>query len=138
MNYNTTSNMKAALKEACPNGIDVYYDNVGGETAEAVMYLINKNARIINCGAISMYNDKKMPQLDAVQPFLVRKSALMQGFIVSNYQDEFGKGMQQLGQWLKEGKLTYKQTIVEGFENIPQAFLDLFTGENVGKMIVKV
>lgn len=138
INYKTTQNMKKAIAEACPNGVDIYFDNVGGEISDAVLFSINKFARMIICGAISVYNSTSMPTGISVQPFLVRKSALMQGFIVSNYESQFPEAVQQLGQWLMEGKLVYEETIVEGFENIPQAFLDLFEGKNKGKMVVKV
>ena len=73
-----------------------------------------------------------------VEGLLIKKSALMQGFIVSDFSDKFAEGAQQLGQWLQEGKLTYEETVVEGFDAIPQAFINLFTGKNTGKMIVKI
>ncbi|WP_423999999.1 NADP-dependent oxidoreductase [Maribacter sp. IgM3_T14_3] len=138
INYKTTKDMKAAIKEAAPNGVDIYFDNVGGPISDAVLFNINQFARIINCGAISVYNDTETPMAVAVQPFLVKNSALMQGFIVSNYADKFPVAMKQLATWLGEGKLKYKETVVEGFENTPQAFLDMMDGKNKGKMIVKV
>jgi NADPH-dependent curcumin reductase CurA len=138
INYNTTEDMKAALRTACPDGVDVYFDNVGGPISDAVLYNINKFARLIICGAISVYNSTEMPKSISVQPFLIKNSALMQGFIVSNYSDKFPEAMKQLSTWLAEGKLNYTETIVDGFENTPQAFLDLFEGKNKGKMIVKV
>lgn len=138
INYKTTKNMKAAIKEAAPNGVDVYFDNVGGPISDAVLFNINQFARIIICGAISVYNKTELPMAVAVQPFLVKNSALMQGFIVSNYADKFPQAMKQLSTWLGEEKLTYKETIVEGFDNTPQAFLDMMDGKNKGKMIVKV
>ncbi|WP_291968013.1 NADP-dependent oxidoreductase [Maribacter sp.] len=138
INYKTTKDMKAAIKEAAPNGVDVYFDNVGGPISDAVLFNINQFARIINCGAISVYNKTELPMAVAVQPFLVKNSALMQGFIVSNYADKFPQAMKQLSTWLGEEKLTYKETIVEGFDNTPQAFLDMMDGKNKGKMIVKV
>ncbi|HAF77490.1 MAG TPA: NADP-dependent oxidoreductase [Maribacter sp.] len=138
INYKTTKDMKAAIKEAAPNGVDVYFDNVGGPISDAVLFNINQFARIIICGAISVYNKTELPMAVAVQPFLVKNSALMQGFIVSNYADKFPQAMKQLSTWLSEEKLTYKETIVEGFDNTPQAFLDMMDGKNKGKMIVKV
>ncbi len=138
INYKTTKDMKAAIKEAAPNGVDVYFDNVGGPISDAVLFNINQFARIIVCGAISVYNKTELPMAVAVQPFLVKNSALMQGFIVSNYADKFPQAMKQLSTWLGEEKLTYKETIVEGFDNTPQAFLDMMDGKNKGKMIVKV
>lgn len=138
INYKTTDDMKAAIEEAAPNGVDIYFDNVGGPISDAVLFNINQFARIIICGAISVYNKTEIPMAVAVQPFLVKNSALMQGFIVRNYADKFPQAMKQLSTWLGEGKLTYKETIVEGFENTPQAFLDMMDGKNKGKMIVKV
>ena len=93
---------------------------------------------MINCGAISVYNDTETPTGPRVEPILIKNSVSMQGFTIGNYQSQFKEGMQQLGKWLKEDKLTYSETIVEGFDNIPQAFIDLFDGKNQGKMIVKV
>ena len=130
--------MGTALKTACPDGIDIYFDNVGGPISDAVLFNINKFARMIICGAISVYNNTEIPKSISVQPFLVKNSALMQGFIVSNYSEKFPEAMKQLSTWLAEDKLTYTETTVEGFENTPQAFLDLFEGKNKGKMIVKV
>jgi NADPH-dependent curcumin reductase CurA len=118
--------------------VDIYFDNVGGPISDAVLFNINRLARIVVCGAISVYNNTELPKSISVQPFLVRNSALMQGFIVSNYVDEFPEAMQQLSEWLAEGKLTYTETIVDGFENIPNAFIDLFDGKNKGKMVVKI
>ncbi|SDS59356.1 hypothetical protein SAMN04487764_2575 [Gillisia sp. Hel1_33_143] len=138
INYNTTENMKDAIKEACPNGVDIYFDNVGGEISDAILFNINRFARMIICGAISVYNETSVPKGVSVQPFLIKNSALMQGFIVSNYEDKFQEAMQHLGTWLSEDKLNYSETIVESFDNIPQAFLDLFSGKNKGKMVVKV
>lgn len=138
INYNTTKDMAKAIKNACPNGVDVYFDNVGGSISDAVLFNINKFARIIVCGAISVYNETEIPTGLSVQPFLIKNSALMQGFIIANYSDKFPEAIQQLATWLSEDKLTYTETIVEGFENTPQAFLDLFSGKNKGKMIVKL
>ncbi|WP_372937935.1 NADP-dependent oxidoreductase [Seonamhaeicola sp.] len=138
INYNTTKDMKAAIAEAAPNGVDLYFDNVGGPISDAVLFNINRFARIIICGAISVYNETEIPKSMSVQPFLVKNSALMQGFIVSNYADKFPEAIQQLAGWLAEDKLTYTETIVDGFDNIPQAFIDLFEGKNKGKMIVKI
>lgn len=138
INYKTTKNMTEALAKACPNGIDVYFDNVGGEISEAVLFNINKFSRTVNCGSISVYNNTELPKSISVQPFLVRKSASMQGFIVFDYADKHPEGIKQLAAWLQQGKLHNTETIKEGFENIPQAFLGLFEGKNKGKMVVKV
>jgi len=138
INYKTTPNMVEAIAKACPNGVDIYFDNVGGSISDAVFFNINKFSRLVICGAISIYNATSLPKSVSVQPFLVKNSALMQGFIVSNYAAQFPEGIKQLALWLREGKISYNETIIEGFENIPQAFIDLFEGKNTGKMIVKI
>jgi hypothetical protein len=138
INYNTTENMTEAIAKACPEGVDVYFDNVGGEISEAVLFNINKFSRTVNCGAISVYNNTELPKSISVQPFLIKKSSSMQGFVIFDYVDKHPEGIKQLAEWLGQGKLDYTETIVEGFENIPQAFLDLFDGKNKGKMVVKL
>ena len=138
INYNTTKNMTAAIKEAAPNGVDIYFDNVGGPISDAVLLNIKQFARFIICGAISVYNNTELPKSISVQPFLIKNSALMQGFIVFNYAEKYPEAIKQISQWLAEGKLSYSETIVEGFDAIPQTFLDLFEGKNKGKMLVKI
>jgi NADPH-dependent curcumin reductase CurA len=137
INYKT-ADIRQALKDAAPNGIDVYFDNVGGEVSDAVFPVLNHGARIIICGQISLYNLDKPDVGPRPQPYLLVNSALMQGFIVTDYAPRFSEGVMQLARWVAEGKLKYAETIVEGFENTPQAFIGLFTGENLGKQIVKV
>ena len=136
INYKT-ANVREALATACPKGIDVYFDNVGGEISDEVLLQINKGARISICGQISMYNLERMDVGLRPQPLLLIKSALMKGFIIIDYTPRFAEGVRQLGQWLAEGKLKYAENIVEGFENTPRAFLGLFAGENLGKQLVK-
>ena len=138
INYKTTENMLDALKEACPEGVDVYFDNVGGATSDAVLFLLNKHARIVACGAISMYNSDQPDVGLRVQPFMIVKSALIKGFIITEYAARFGEGITQLAAWFTSGQLKHAETIVEGFENTPQAFLGLFSGDNLGKQIVKL
>ena len=138
INYKTIPNLRKAIAFASPDGIDVYFDNVGGPVSDAVLFHINRFARIVVCGAISLYNETRMPTGIRVEPFLIKNSALMQGFIVSNYAKKFPAAIKKLSEWLASGQLKYRETIVEGFENTPQAFLDLFEGKNTGKMVVKV
>ncbi|MFZ4450887.1 NADP-dependent oxidoreductase [Salibacterium aidingense] len=137
INYNAVSNLETALEEACPKGVDVYFDNVGGPVSDAVMTQLNDFARIPVCGAISSYN-KTEDTGPRVQPTLIKSRALIQGFIVGDYASRFQEGSEKLAAWLSEGKLKYEETIVEGFENVPEAFLGLFTGDNLGKQLVKV
>jgi NADPH-dependent curcumin reductase CurA len=138
INYKTAGDMFAALKEACPNGVDVYFDNVGGAVSDAVLPLINDRARIVLCGQISIYNLDKIDVGLRPQTSLLVHSALMQGFIITGYASRFAEGVGQLAQWFTSGQLKHVETVVEGFENTPQAFIGLFSGENLGKQVVKV
>lgn len=138
INYKTTADMKSAIAAAAPDGVDVYFDNVGGEISDAVLANVNQLARVPVCGAISVYNETEVPMGPRIQTTLVKSSILMQGFVVSNYAAKFPEAIKQLSAWLQEGKLTYTETIVNGFDQIPQAFIDLFEGKNEGKMIVKI
>ena len=137
-NYKTAGDISEALKDACPNGIDVYFDNVGGAVSDAVLPLISNRARVVICGLISIYNADKPEVGLKPQPFLLVRSALMRGFIITDYAPRFAEGIAQLAQWFTSGKLKHTETIVEGFENTPRAFIGLFKGENLGKQIVKV
>lgn len=138
INYRKSENIKKEIREKCPEGVDVYFDNVGGEILDAALINMNKFGRVINCGAISLYNNTELPTGPRPEGLLIKKSLRMQGFTVRDYVKDFGPAIKQLSSWLKEDKIKYSETIVEGFENIPQAFLDLFEGKNRGKMIVKV
>ncbi|MFT4860024.1 MAG: NADPH-dependent curcumin reductase CurA [Algoriphagus sp.] len=138
INYKTTTDIKKAVKSACPEGVDIYFDNVGGEISDAVLANINKYARLPVCGAISLYNETKVPLGPRLQPILLTKSATMRGFIIGDFSEKFPTALKQLTSWLKDDKINFSETIVEGFDNIPQAFLDLFEGKNQGKMIVKI
>ena len=138
INYKVEKNLKAAIARACPNGVDVYFDNVGGSVSDAVIYNINNKARIVLCGQISLYNSLDLPTGPRLQPVLLKRSALMQGFIVSNFAPRFGEGIKQLTQWYSEGKLTGKETIVQGFDKLPETFIGLFQGTNTGKLLVEI
>jgi NADPH-dependent curcumin reductase CurA len=137
INYKSTPDIKKAIADMCPGGVDVYFDNVGGEISDAVVANINFHARIILCGQISLYNSTEIPMGPRLQPMLLTRSALMQGFIVGNYQSRFPEGIQHLTQWVKEKKLVFNETIVHGFDQLPAAFIGLFSGGNTGKMIVE-
>ena len=138
INYKTAPDIKKAIKDACPNGVDIYFDNVGGEISDAVMPLLNYKARVVLCGQISQYNMSKPETGPRVQAYLLVKSALMKGFIVIDYADRSDEGIRQLAQWVSQKKLKYAEHVVEGLENAPRAFIGLFKGENLGKQIVKV
>jgi NADPH-dependent curcumin reductase CurA len=138
INYRTSRDLKNALELACPDGVDIYFDNVGGEISDAVLSLINNNARIPLCGQISLYNKETIPMGPRFQPQLLTHSALMRGFLVRNYADQFENGTRQLAQWLKGGRLKSVENVIQGLENTPKAFIGLFAGENLGKQLVKV
>ena len=137
INYKT-ADLRKALSDACPDGVDIYFDNVGGEISDIVMTRINHGSRTIICGQIALYNLEKPDVGPRVQPYLLVNSAVMKGFIVTGYAARFGEGVGQLAQWFQQGKLKYVENIIEGFENTPRAFLGLFTGENLGKQLVKI
>jgi len=138
INYKTCPDLKKAIAEACPKAVDIYYDNVGGEISDAVISNINFNARIVLCGQIALYNNTEIAMGPRIQPMLLTRSVLMQGFIIGNYQSQFSEGSMQLAKWVEEGKIKYKETIVKGFDKLPAALLGLFEGNNIGKMIVEV
>jgi hypothetical protein len=138
INYKTTTDLKGAIKAACPNGVDIYFDNVGGEISDAVIRNINFHARIPLCGQIALYNTTEMPVGPRIQPWLLTKSVLLQGFIIGNFQSQFPEGISQLAAWVKEGKLTFIETIEHGFDKLPDALIGLFKGDNIGKMVVEV
>ena len=137
INYKTTKNIKEAIAQCCPKGVDIYFDNVGGEISDAVITNINFNSRIVLCGQISLYNNTEVPVGPRLQPMLLTRSVLMQGFIIGNYANRFQEGTERLEQWVKEGKLKSTETILHGFDKLPTALLGLFKGENTGKMIVE-
>ncbi len=136
--YKKVNDLRQELGAACPKGVDIYFDNVGGDISDAVMTLIAPGARIPICGQISVYNLEKPDVGLRPQPYLLVSSASMKGFIITQYMSEFGKGIAEMAQWLTEGKLKFTETVVEGFENTPRAFIGLFKGENLGKQIVKI
>jgi len=138
INYKTSPNLTEAIQKTCPQGVDIYYDNVGGEISDAVLANINKHARLPVCGAISLYNNTEVSIGPRLQPIILTKSANMRGFIIGDFSAKFPEALKQLTDWLAAGKLTYAETIVDGFDNLPQAFIDLFSGKNEGKMIVKI
>lgn len=138
INYKTTSDMKAALRETCPDGVDIYFDTVGGEITHTVLELINYHARVIICGQTSQYNLDNPPKISGDFDFLIKKSALIEGFVVYDYEDKNDEAVAYLEKLIKENKLKYKENIVDGIENAPQAFIDLFKGNSFGKQLVRV
>lgn len=128
---------KDKLAEAVTDGVDVYFENVGGTVSDEVFKHLNRFARIPVCGAISSYNSKE-DNGPRVQGQLIKSQALMQGFLVAQFEDEAEETSKQLAQWIEEGKIKSEVTIGEGFDKLPEAFRNLFTGDNFGKQVVKV
>jgi len=138
INYKTEKNMADAIRAACPKGIDCYFDNVGGSISDNVLAQMNIGGRVALCGAISQYAGEEQtgPRWNAL---VVGKGLKIQGFIVSReYGKRFPEGIQQMATYLSEGKLKVHESILDGFENMPKAFLDMMAGGNTGKQVVKV
>ena len=137
INYKTES-ISERLKTHCPDGIDVYFDNVGGEILDTVLSLINVRARIVICGTISQANAiKSVPGPYNFRNILTQR-ARVEGFIVLDYVDRFQQAIEDLRRWLAEGKMQYRVDLVDGLENAPRAINKLFDGSNKGKLIIKV
>ena len=130
------------LKSACPNGIDVYFENVGGKVFEKVLPLLNNFSRIPVCGVISSYNATQLPAGPNLTPLLMRyilvKRLTFRGFIVWDFDSQEEEALTQLSNWVKEGKIRYLEDIVDGLENAPEAFMGLLEGKNFGKLVVRV
>jgi NADPH-dependent curcumin reductase len=133
-----SEDVAARLRETCPEGIDVFFDNVGGEILDAVLGQINLHARIVLCGAISQYDTAELAPGPRNILNLIPQRGRMEGFILLDYRDRFLDGILQLGQWVEEGRIRYSEHVVDGLENAPAAFRKLFSGENTGKLIIKV
>ncbi|MDZ8223412.1 NADP-dependent oxidoreductase [Nostoc sp. ChiVER01] len=132
-----TQELNSALKEAAPNGIDVYYDNTAGVILEAVLQQINLGARIPLVGLISQYNATSTPPGPNLRPLLIKR-ALIKGFLVGDYQHRFNDFLRDVSGWLQSGQLKYREDVVNGLENAPSAFIGLLRGDNFGKVVVKV
>ena len=133
-----SENLMESLANKCPKGIDVYFDNVGGEILDAALSKLRFNARVVICGAISQYNNKK----DVVAPknylSLLVNRATMQGMVVLDYANEYQEAGLQMGMWMMEGKIKSREDIYEGFENFYETFLRLFNGNKKGKLLLKI
>ncbi len=138
VNYNRHPDLREALAEVCPRGVDVYFDNVGGSVTDAVFGLLSLRARVVVCGQIAHYNAKNPPRGPRFLTTVLINRVRVEGFIVYDYRERFPMALAALQQWMSEGKLKTRETVVEGIENAPKAFLGLFTGANTGKMLVKV
>jgi NADPH-dependent curcumin reductase CurA len=129
--------VKAALKQHCPKGVDVYFDNVGGEILDAVLTQLAMHARIVICGAISQYNEATMKGPANYMSLLVNR-ATMQGMVVFDYASRYAEAAKEMATWMASGQLKTREHIVEGLETFPDTLAKLFTGENTGKLVLKV
>ena len=137
INYKT-ENVVSALAAACPLGIDVYFDNVGGVITDAVIEQLNVGGRISICGSISQSNLEEPEPGPRNLGLLVRKQARAEGFLVGQFNNHFEEGRQRIAGWMKEGRIKYREDVVEGLENAPRAFIGMMKGENFGKLLIKV
>ncbi|MBS0539154.1 MAG: NADP-dependent oxidoreductase [Proteobacteria bacterium] len=138
LDYKAEKDLDAALRAACPNGIDIYFDNVGGEISDAVLRNINFFGRVALCGSISQYNAASPPMGPRLLGTFVGKRVTLRGFIVTDFAGLYGPAMRQMGEWIKAGKIKYREDVVQGIDKAPRAFIGLLRGENFGKMLVKM
>ena len=138
INYKTCGDLNAAVAKAFPDGIGVYFDNVGGAHLEAAIGNMRQFGRLVECGMIEQYNDVTPPPGPRNLIMVVGLSLTMRGFIVTNYYDMLPDFMRDMAMWTKEGKMTWRETIADGIEKAPEAFMGLFKGDNFGKMLVRV
>jgi leukotriene B4 12-hydroxydehydrogenase/15-oxo-prostaglandin 13-reductase len=137
-NYKTAGKFSEKYRELCPGGIDCYFDNVGGPLTDAVWPRLNIGARVAICGQISQYNNEQAEMEPRWLFHLIVKRARVQGFLVFDYAPRYKEGLKQLGEWVREGKLQYRETVTEGLENAPAAFIGMMKGGNIGKQLVKL
>ena len=131
-------NVLSGIKQHCPKGIDVYFDNVGGDILDAALVFLRKNARVVICGAISQYNATSAIAGPKNYLSLLVNRASMKGMVVLDYAQDYGKAMKEMAGWMQEGKLKSREDIYEGIENFRETFLRLFSGEKNGKLVLKV
>jgi NADPH-dependent curcumin reductase CurA len=125
------------LEAAAPKGVDVYFENVGGEVLDAVLRVMNPFSRIALCGLISQYNAVEPYGLKNARSFLVNRIRL-QGFIVTDRMELWPRALEELARWVAEGKIKYRESVAHGLENAPKAFIGMLRGENLGKQVVKL
>ncbi len=138
IDYQAEPDLAAALARVAPRGIDVYFDNVGGDHLEAALTAARPHARFAICGAISQYNDREAPPGPRNLQLIIGKRLRLQGFIVSDHMADTPQFLRELAGWVRSGKLKWRETVDEGIESAPGAFTKLFTGENIGKMLIKL
>jgi hypothetical protein len=129
--------VREQLREAAPDGIDVYFDNVGGEHLEAAIGALHVHGRAALCGMISQYNTAEPAAAPRNLPLCVSKRLTLRGFIIIDHQHRMHDFISEVGPWIAEGKITARETVVDGIENAPDAFMGLLRGDNIGKMLVR-
>ncbi len=138
INYKTCGNLLDAVRKAVPGGVDIYFDNVGGEHLQVALEVAKTGARFAECGMISMYNATTPPPGPTNLAYLIGKGIKMQGFVVTQYWAQRPEFLTEMSQWIADGKIAWEETVENGIEQAPQAFMNLFTGANTGKMLVKL
>lgn len=132
------SDLENQLDDVCPDGVDIFFDNVGGAVSDAVLQHINKGSRIVICGQISLYNTAGIPLGPRPFPRLLAQSSRAEGFMVHDYTEQYENARIELSTWLHDGLLHYRETVIDGLENAPKALCGLFSGSNIGKQLIRV
>jgi len=138
INYTDTDDMAARISDACPGGVDVYFDNVGGWITDGVLENLAEEARVAVCGQVALYNRTDEPSGPRHFMTILENDARVEAILIEKYQDQLESAIEKLDRWVAEDKIQHRQTIVEGLERAPEAFIGLFDGENIGKQLVKV
>jgi NADPH:quinone reductase len=137
-NYKTSTDYDASFKELCPEGIDVYFDNVGGPITDAVFPNLNLKGRVAVCGQIAQYNATEPPVGPRLLFHCITKRLRIQGLLVFDWADQHEQALREMAQWVTSGQITYREDVVEGIENAPEAFMGLLRGDHIGKRVVKI
>jgi NADPH-dependent curcumin reductase CurA len=138
LNYKEVAHLNGELRRLAPEGIDIYFENVGGEHLEAALSRMNDFGRVVMCGLIALYNATEPPLGPSNLALVITKRLSIRGFIVSDHQDRLPNFYYDMGQWIGDGRIKWRETIVEGLENAPLALIGLFSGDNIGKMVVQI
>jgi NADPH-dependent curcumin reductase CurA len=133
-----SQDLDAALASACPDGVDVYFDNTAGPISDAVLKQLNIGARVVICGTASVPRWDPIPQGPRVERHLLVKRARMQGFVVLDYAQRYDEARAKLAEWIRDGTIRYREDILEGMQNAPDAIAGLYRGENLGKRLIRI
>ena len=138
LNYKDVADLNGELRRLCPEGIDLYFENVGGEHLEAALKRLNEFGRVVVCGLISQYNATEPQPGPNNLSLIITKRLSIKGFLISDHQERLPNFYNDMSQWIGDGRIKWRETIVEGLENAPQALIGLFSGDNIGKMVVQI